>query len=53
METNSDSSPVLPLPDIVGAVPFKRFKFFLKNAFKSLFAVVKNREIVIPNFLEL
>lgn len=54
METNSDSSLVLPFPDIVGTVPFnfKRFKFFLKNAFKSLLAGFKNREIFISNLIE-
>ena len=48
METTSDSSLVLPFPDIIAAVPFKSSKFFLKNAFNRLFAGVKNREILIP-----
>jgi hypothetical protein len=51
MKNNSDGILVLPFLDIAGPVPFsfKRFKVFLKNAFKPLLSAVKNREILMPN----
>jgi hypothetical protein len=53
MENNSDGILVLPVPDVVGPVPFsfKRFELFLKNAFKRLLSAVKNREFLMPHLL--